>query len=237
MKSVLGPLVVAVALNLGFADGRSGEASALEVGELAKVAAFGRCKRDGSVSIQLDRYRFTVPRNILQSVTLSNGQVDRRWPCEDVQLEAQSFFISVTRTHAGDSFYESWLREQRLPVHIEVVKRGRIKNYTSDHLDAAKRRSEARTRDQSGYKVVVSGPDEFFDASGLGLHGFDEQKIVIQCVNIRLLKGGRKCRTSYRFDDAIDVVYEFDDSRFPQAEWIRLDARLRRFVKDLMVHN
>jgi hypothetical protein len=170
-------------------------------------------------------------------ITLSNGQVDQRWQCEDVKFTARDFYISVTRTRAGDAFYENWLQERRLPPAIEVVRRGRIKNFTRDHLRRAEQHEKANSRDHSGYKIVSLGPDEFFDATALGLFGHDQHPVVFQCTKIKLPSGGRPCRASYPLSEEIDVLYKFDDSNFSQSDWIELDGRLRQFVKELMVQS
>jgi hypothetical protein len=236
MKSCVLGLAAAAALILGVPS-ISEASAALRLAQASSMGEFAKCKREGSVEIQIGQTNFSIPRNILRAVTLSNGQMDRRWPCENTRLEARDFFIAVNRTHAGDVFYENWLTERRLPVQVEVVRRGRIKNYTSDHLKAAQQRANVSTREQSGYKVVASGPDEFFDMSSVGLRAYDGHPVVFQCTNIKLLSGGRSCRTSYPYDDALDVLYVFDDSKFPRDEWSELDRRLRRFVKELMVKN
>jgi hypothetical protein len=202
-----------------------------------KAPAYHKCKRAGSVVIEIDQSRFSVPRTILRMITLSNGQVDQRWECEDRKFAARDFYISVSRTRAGDAYYENWFRERRLPTHIEIVRRGRIKKFTSDHLKTSEQMEKSATRRHSGFRVVANGPNEYFDASELGLLGWDQRPVVFQCINIKLLTGGRSCRASYALSDAIDVHYKFDDNDFSPAEWVELDRRLREFVKELMVHS
>jgi hypothetical protein len=205
---------------------------AIVFGAPVKSLGFQKCKREGVVRIQIDQHVFAVPRIILRSVTLPNRQIDQRWPCEDVQLEAQSILINVSRTSAGDEFLQNWLSRQRLPPIVEIVKRGRIKKYTGQHYVLPN--NPIVVKDSLGYEVAETGPQVFFDGSALGLSGFNKHKIVFRRSKTKNLHGGHTCTASYPYDEAIDVVYEFDDSHFPQAEWINLDARFRVFLRNLM---
>jgi len=208
-----------------------------KVPSVVQRAELTNCARRGAVRIKIEGHMFVVPRNILSSVTLPNGQYDRSWLCADVQPNAARIHIFVNRGWLGSAPYDAWIKEKKLPTIIDLVRRGRIKNHTSQLLSWAIERGNSATRDRFGYDVVDGGSAVLFDASSAGLFGHGGHRIVFSCSKIKNLHGGYQCRTSYPYDADLDVVYSFDDSHFPESDWIDLDARFRAFLKSLRTDN
>jgi hypothetical protein len=190
------------------------------------------CPRTGEATIQVGHHRFKVPRIILRNVVGANGQYDRTWMCSDEVVEAQSFYISVSRDR-GRALSHSWIAERKLPPQIEIVRRGRIAKFTSQILNRFGLQ-QPPLRDAAGFETFITKPYKFFDASPLDWFGYEGHGIVFMCLHATLPHGGNICRVSYPYDDILDVEYGFSSGDFPRSDWIQLDSRFRDFLNGLM---
>ncbi|MBN8937082.1 MAG: hypothetical protein J0I13_12580 [Rhizobiales bacterium] len=185
------------------------------------------------MQIQVAQRTFIVPRKIIGSIELPNRQYDRSWRCENGELKASSIQIVVFR-NTGNEFYDEWVQNRKLPNVIRIERRGHIKNHSDQFLLWAQNAGRPTVRDEVGYDVTKSASETLYDVSPLGLFGFDGHKIVFQCSTYEFEQShGHTCRTSYPYDEEIDIVYSFQDGYVPKDDWLNLDTRVRKLLRDL----
>lgn len=181
------------------------------------------CLRQGSLLVSVGRHVFKVPRNILSSVGTDKLSVSI--PCSRNQVDGRSVGLNVSRTMAGDAFYEDWLLNVRLPTYMEIWEAGYLRISTADEFQRLKEGGWPNKQD-AGLETVATKSSVYYRLERL------VGPLFISCSTTKLLHGGHACGTAYRRGD-YDIRYRFNDAHIPQSEWVEMDARFQRFLQKL----
>lgn len=181
------------------------------------------CRRQGSLLVSVGQHLLRVPRNILSLV--GTNTLASSIPCTEERVDGRIVGLSVSRTMAGDAFYEDWLLNVRLPTSMEIGEAGYLRTSTADEFQRLKEGGWPSKQD-AGVETVMTKSSVYYRLER------PAEPLFISCSTRKLLHGGHACRTAYRRGD-YGVRYRFSDSHIPQSEWIKMDARFQRFLQKL----
>jgi hypothetical protein len=192
-----------------------------------------RCKRAGSVRIVINGLTLGVPRIILSSVTIPGRGVVLSLECETRFVRtASGVFLNVSRTRAGNSFYENWITTRRLPPHISIRAAGYIRTDYQNQFEGLLKRGFRIQRDENGIEFIDAG-SRLFALSSSKEANSSSNKLYVNCSHEKLVPGGHLCTILYKYG-VLDLRYRFSDAHFPKSDWLTLDERLRAFIQSMM---
>lgn len=198
------------------------------------MSALMNCENGGVAHLKIAKRDFTVPRVIIRTVVLPNGEYATQGVCEDTPLETVRLHLRIPRNTTGPR-YPEWMHNNQWPDVVDISARGRIKNFSDQFMLWAKTAGRPVTHDANGYDVADYGAETLYDASPLGLVGY-EVRGSTRCISVLEIRLRTAAIPAIRIIDTTKRSIPPTASKtgfFPRSEWLSLDARVRELLNAL----